>query len=593
MTESHPVPQRTHYCGEIGPADADHSVVLTGWAQGSRDHGGIIFIDLRDRTGLAQVVVDPSRCPEAHALAESVRSEYVLAVQGKVALRPKESINRNLPTGTVEVFVDSLQVLNPAKTPPFAIEDGEISESLRLQYRYLDLRRPQVQRNFLLRHRVLQSVRAFLSREGFLELETPILTRSTPEGARDYLVPSRVNKGRFYALPQSPQLFKQLLMVSGFDRYFQICRCFRDEDLRADRQPEFTQIDVEMSFVEQEDVLEVIERLMAGLFQKCLGVEIEIPFKRYSYREALALFGSDKPDLRYESLMQEDVTDLVKDTEFEIFRKVIKAGGKVKGFSAPQLATLSRKNLDDLTKFAIERGAGGLAWMKVEEGGLTSPIVKFFKQETLDGLRDKFGANTGDLLLMVADQPAVTDEVLAALRAHVADLYHLKTNPFGFAWVTDFPLLERNEEEKRFEAVHHPFTASVPDDVALFETSPERVRSQAYDLVLNGQEIGGGSIRIHQREVQERMFSALGISAQAAKEKFGFLLEALEYGTPPHGGIALGLDRIVAIMAGVDSIRDVIPFPKTQRAIDMMMDAPSPVEEEQLKELGIDLKPPD
>jgi aspartyl-tRNA synthetase len=440
---------------------------------------------------------------------------------------------------------------------------------------------------------VLQAARSFLSEEGLLELETPILTRSTPEGARDYLVPSRVNKGRFYALPQSPQLFKQLFMVSGFDRYFQICRCFRDEDLRADRQPEFTQIDVEMSFVEQEDVLKVIERLMVELFQKCLGVEIGIPFKRYSHKEALALFGSDKPDLRYGSLVQEDVTDLVKDTDFEIFRKVVKAGGKVKGFSVPGQAAVSRKNLDDLTKFAIERGAGGLAWMKVEEGGLTSPIVKFFKQETLGGLRHRLGASAGDLLLMVADQPAVTDQVLAALRAHVADLYHLKTDSFGFAWVTDFPLLERNEEEKRFEAVHHPFTAPVPDDVALFETSPERIRSQAYDLVLNGQEIGGGSIRIHQRKMQERMFSALGISAQAAREKFGFLLEALEYGTPPHGGIALGLDRIVAIMAGEDSIRDVIPFPKTQRAIDMMVDAPSPVEEDQLKELGIDLKPPD
>ncbi|MBI2881795.1 MAG: aspartate--tRNA ligase [Candidatus Tectomicrobia bacterium] len=583
------IPARTHRCGELRAADVGSAVVVKGWAQTCRDHGGLIFIDVRDRSGLIQVAVDPARSAEAHRRAEGVRGEFVLAVRGEVARRPQESVNPRLPTGEVEVRATDLWILSEAKTPPFSIEsDAEVSEAVRMKYRYLDLRRPAMQKNLILRHRVNQCVRNFFSREGFLELETPVLTKSTPEGARDYLVPSRVNKGKFYALPQSPQIFKQLFMISGFDRYFQIVKCFRDEDLRADRQPEFTQVDVEMSFVEREDVLGVVERLMAELFSECIGVEVRTPFARLSYDEAMSRYGSDKPDLRY-GLTLQDVSDIVRDTEFGVFRKVLEDGGKVKGFSAPGLAAASRKDLDDLTKFAAGQGAGGLAWMKVEEG-VTSPIAKFFKPDALESLQRALGAGRGDLLLMVADKPAVADKALGALRAHVAGRLHLsKPDDFRFLWVTDFPLLEWDEEEKRYQAVHHPFTSPHPEDIPLFDTDRGRIRALAYDLVLNGQEIGGGSIRIHRREVQNKMFEALGLSEEEARAKFGFFLEALEYGTPPHGGIALGLDRIVAILAGVDSIRDVIPFPKTQKALDLMTDAPSEVDEKQLRELGIDI----
>ncbi len=588
MTEA--IPGRTHYCGDLRAGDVGSTVVVKGWVHTARDHGGLIFIDLRDRSGLLQIAVDPGLSREAHRLAEEVRSEFVLAVRGKVDRRPEENLNPRLPTGEVEVRASDLWVLSEAKTPPFVIEDeAEISDAVRMKYRYLDLRRPAMQKNLILRHKANQSIRNFFSREGFLELETPFLTKSTPEGARDYLVPSRVNRGKFYALPQSPQIFKQLFMISGLDRYFQIVKCFRDEDLRSDRQPEFTQVDVEMSFADREDVYAVNERLMVELFKECLGVEIQTPFPRFSYDTAMNLYGSDKPDLRY-GLTLTDVTDVVKDTEFGVFRNVLEAKGKIKGFAAPGLAAASRKDLDVLTQFAIDRGAGGLAWMKVEDGGVSSPIAKFFQEETLKNLQGNLGGNPGDLLLMVADQPAVTDEVLGALRAHVAQRLGLASpGRFEFAWVTDFPLLEWDEDEKRFQAVHHPFTSPHPEDVPLFESDPGKIRALAYDLVLNGQEIGGGSIRIHRREIQNKMFGALGFSEEEAKKKFGFFLEALEFGTPPHGGIALGLDRIVAILAGVDSIREVIAFPKTQRALDLMTDAPSDVDEKQLRELGIDI----
>ncbi|MFQ5914228.1 MAG: aspartate--tRNA ligase [Nitrospinota bacterium] len=584
------IPARTHYCGDLRPENVGSTVTVKGWVHTARDHGGLIFIDLRDRTGLVQIAVDPERSQLAHRGAQRVRSEFVLAVRGEVSRRPEENVNLKIPTGGVEIRVTDLWVLNEAKTLPFAIEDESVvSDAVRMKYRYLDLRRPAMQRNFVLRHKANQCIRNFFTREGFLELETPVLTKSTPEGARDYLVPSRVNRGKFYALPQSPQIFKQLFMVSGFDRYFQIVKCFRDEDLRADRQPEFIQVDVEMSFAGWEDVFGVVEGLMADLFRECIGVEAPTPFPRLSYDVAMSRYGSDKPDLRYD-LCLKDLSELVGDTEFGVFREVLEAGGRIKGLAAPGLASGSRKDLDDLTKFAIDQGAKGLAWMKVEEGAVSSPIAKFFKQATLDNLTRELAASPGDLLLMVADATDVTDGVLGALRVHIANrLYPPEPNDFKFVWVTDFPLLEWDEEEGRFQAVHHPFTSPRPEDIPLFDTDPGKIRASAYDLVLNGQEIGGGSIRIHHREIQNKMFQALGLSTEEAKEKFGFFLEALEFGTPPHGGIALGLDRIVAILAGVESIREVIAFPKTQRALDLMTDAPSPVDEKQLRELGIDV----
>ncbi len=582
------IPARSHYCGDLRADDVGAAVVVKGWVQTARDHGGLIFIDLRDRSGLVQIVVDPERSMEAHSLAETLRSEFVLAVRGEVAGRPEESLNPKMPTGEVEIGATDLWVLSEAKTPPFSIEDdAEVSDAVRMKYRYLDLRRPVMQKNLVLRHRANRCIRRFFDREGFIELETPVLTKSTPEGARDYLVPSRVNRGRFYALPQSPQIFKQLFMVAGFDRYVQIVRCFRDEDLRADRQPEFTQVDVEMSFIDREDVYGVNERLMTELFGECAGVEVSAPFRRLSYAEARARYGSDKPDLRF-GLELRDVTEIVKDTEFGVVRKVLESGGMIKGFAAPGMASASRKDLDGLTAFAVEQGAGGLAWMKREEGGWVSPIVKFFNEKTLSALTAVVGAASGDLLLMVADRPAVTEPVLGALRLHVARRLDLiEPERFAFCWVTDFPLLEWSEDEKRYQAVHHPFTSPHAEDEPLFDTDPGGIRALAYDLVLNGQEIGGGSIRIHRREIQRKMFQALGLTDEEAREKFGFFLEALEFGTPPHGGIALGLDRIVAILAGVDSIREVIAFPKTQRALDLMTDAPSGVDEKQLRELGI------
>lgn len=584
------IPNRSFLCGDLRGKDEGQIVVVKGWVQAARDHGGLIFIDLRDRSGLLQIAVDPAISKEAHRKAETVRNEYVLAVRGHVAPRPEVNLNPKLSTGEVEIHATDLWVVSEAKPPPFAIDDdAEVSDAIRMKYRFLDLRRPMMQRNLLLRHKASQTIRSFLDRRGFIDLETPVLTRSTPEGARDYLVPSRVNHGKFYALPQSPQIFKQLFMISGFDRYFQIVRCFRDEDLRADRQPEFTQVDLEMSFVDCDDVYDVIEQLMKELFSKCIGVKVETPFRRLTYDEAIGCYGSDKPDLRFE-LKLKDVTEIVKDTKFGIFKKVLESSGTIKGFSAPGMASISRKDLDELTQFVVAQGAGGLAWLKRDENGVNSPIAKFFSQESLDRLVATLGAKPGDLLLMIADRPKVTNQVLSALRARVGHRLNLAVpGQFEFCWVTDFPLLEWDEEEKRYQAVHHPFTMPQTEDVPLFDSNPERIRSLAYDLVLNGQEIGGGSIRIHTQEIQRKMFQALGLTENEAKEKFGFFLEALEFGTPPHGGIALGLDRLVAILAGSDSIRDVIAFPKTQRALDLMTDAPSDVEVKQLRDLGIDL----
>lgn len=580
--------KRSRYCGTLSADDIGSEVVLMGWAMRRRDHGGLVFVDLRDREGLAQIVFDPERSPEAHKKAEGVRNEFVLAVRGKVAPRPEGTVNPSLKTGAVEVLVTECKVLNRAKALPFTLDEHvDVAENIRLKHRYLDLRRPALQRNLLLRSQVSGITREFLSKNGFVEIETPYLTKSTPEGARDFLVPSRITPGNFFALPQSPQLFKQILMVSGFDRYYQIVRCFRDEDLRADRQPEFTQIDCEMSFVERDDVIAVMESLIARIFEETKGVRVELPIPRMTYGEAIRRFGVDNPDIRF-GLELVELSELVGRSGFKVFADVVASGGIVKGLNAKGCAGLSRKEIDELTEFVRIYGAKGLAYVKVTAEGWQSPIAKFFTAEEMASIDREFGAEQGDLLLFVADRPKVVNDSLGRLRNRLAQILKLVDDEtFRFVWITDFPLLEWDDEEKRWVAVHHPFTAPMDEDLQYLESDPGRCRAKAYDLVLNGNEIGGGSIRIHRENIQSLMFRMLGIDEEEARVKFGFLLDALEYGTPPHGGIAFGMDRLIMIMTGSESIRDVIAFPKTQKGACLMSEAPSGVDYRQLRELGL------
>ncbi len=592
---------KIYSCGTLRVENVEEEVTLRGWADRRRDYGDLIFIDLRDRSGITQVVFDPHNSPEALAIAEKVRSEFVLKITGKVRKRLEGKDNPKLATGQIEVAATEIEVLNPAKPLPFEINDRvEVDEMIRLKYRYLDLRRPRMQKNMILRHRVVKFMRDYLDERDFIEVETPIMIKSTPEGARDYLVPSRVHPGEFYALPQSPQQLKQLLMVAGIEKYFQIARCFRDEDLRADRQPEFTQLDLEMSFVEQEDILQLIEGMLIELVEKVATDKKtrEKPFPRLTYAESMAKYGNDKPDLRF-GMPLVDIGDLVKDSEFKVFSGAIAAGGQVKGLSLPGCAGYTRRELDGLVEFVKQFGAKGMAWLaldKDESGQLTSksPSAKFFTSEQLQAIAARFepAAGAGDLLVFVADQPNVIAASLSRLRNEMGRRLNLiDPNEVAFCWVVDFPLLEWSEDEKRWDAVHHPFTAPKPEDIHLLDSDPGAARANAYDIVCNGYEIGGGSIRIHQRDVQTKLFSLLNYSEEQAMERFGHMLNAFEYGAPPHGGIAPGIDRIVMILASEDNIREVIAFPKTQSATDEMTQAPSPVDEKQLRELGIALLP--
>jgi aspartyl-tRNA synthetase len=583
---------KTHFCGDLRPVHAGQQVTLAGWVHRRRDHGGLIFCDLRDRSGLVQVVFDAATSATAHRLAAEIRNEYVVQVEGEVRLRPPGLVNPHLPTGEVEVDARRLVILNPAQTPPFPLnEEVELSDTLRLKYRYLDLRRPRMQRNLMLRHRVNSFIRQYLDERGFIEIETPILLKSTPEGARDFIVPSRLQPGKFFALPQSPQQMKQLLMVAGFERYFQIARCFRDEDLRADRQPEFTQLDLEMSFVESQDVRDLIEGLVTAMFRALSTKTIQqTPFPVLTYAEAMARYGSDKPDLRF-GLEFVDLGDLVAAGGFGVFTETLAAGGEVKAICVPGAGGFSRRQLDELTEEARSKGARGLVWMKVEGEDVRSPAAKFLAPETLAAIRARCNAGPNDLILIVADSPAVVAEALGHLRLLLGHRLGLASSDvLACAWIVDFPLLEWNEEENRWEARHHPFTSARDEDWSRLETEPGAVLAKAYDLVCNGMEIGGGSIRIHDQTKQARLFSVLGISPAEAQAQFGHLLEAFQYGAPPHGGIALGLDRIVAILADEDSIREVIAFPKTASGTDLMLNCPSPVSPRQLAELHIAIR---
>ncbi|MCX5679144.1 MAG: aspartate--tRNA ligase [Candidatus Omnitrophica bacterium] len=584
---------RTHTCGELSDSDIGKMVSLCGWVGSRRDHGNLIFIDLRDGYGITQVVFNPSLDKAVHGIAEALRPEYVVRIEGKVEPRPEGTQNLKIPTGKIEVAAKNVELFNKADTPPFEItDDVAVTEESRLKYRYLDLRRGIMQRNLRLRHKVCKAARDYFDSRSFLEVETPILTKSTPEGARDYLVPSRVNHGMFYALPQSPQLFKQILMVSSMDRYFQIAKCFRDEDLRADRQPEFTQFDIEMSFVTEEDIFEISEGLMKKLFKEAIGFDLKVPFSRLKYSEAVARFGCDKPDTRF-SLELAEITDIVKDSSFKIFQDVVKKGGRIIAINAKGCASYSRGQIDELTEFVKGYGAKGLANFKCANGGLSSQIDKFFKAEELSSVMKTLSASDGDMIFIVADTKRIAYDSMSNLRKLLGKRLNLiDENKFNFLWITDFPLFQYNEEEKRWESEHHPFTSVHPEDVKLLEKgeSMDRIRSRSYDLVINGTEIGSGSIRIHDRKMQELIFKTIGISETEAKLRFGFLLDAFRYGAPPHGGVAFGLDRLMTLFVRCESIRDVIAFPKTQKAFCPMTSAPSPVDEKQLNELGIKIK---
>jgi aspartyl-tRNA synthetase len=576
-------------CGRVTEKDCGKELTLAGWVNTRRDHGGLIFIDLRDRSGIVQVVMSPQYGEDAFHKAEDVRSEYVLAIRGIVRERSPETVNPKMQTGKIEVVVSEMRVLNKAKTPPFYVEDGiDVDETVRLKHRYIDLRRPEMQRNLIMRHKIVHEMRQFLDAHDFLEVETPILTKSTPEGARDYLVPSRVNPGKFYALPQSPQLFKQLLMVSGLERYFQIARCFRDEDLRADRQPEFTQLDIELSFEDQDFILDLMEHMMQRIFKNVLNVDIQIPFKRITWDDAMNLYGSDKPDLRFDMHFY-DISDLLRDTGFKVFRNVLDNGGIVKAITVKGDAAIPRRELDGLVDYVGNYGAKGLAWIGLnKDGSLKCQITKFLGEDKIREIGKFCEAENGDLILIIADKPKVVAQALGELRLEMARRMNLiDENEFCFRWVTDFPMFEYSEEDKRWVAEHHPFTAPRDEDVQYLLTDPSKVYAKAYDMVLNGVEAGGGSLRIYQEELQEKVFKAIGITHEEAQEKFGFLLDAFRYGAPPHAGIALGLDRLVMLMLRLGSIRDVIAFPKTQSAIDQMTQAPSEVVDMQLKELHI------
>jgi len=581
---------KSHNCGELRAGHVGQTVTLAGWVNRQRDHGGLVFIDLRDRSGIVQVVADPTHAPHAHQVASRTRQEYVLQVRGTVRHRPEGLVNPDIETGEVEVLADEVTILNPAKTPPFYIfEDTAVDEVLRLRYRYLDLRRRRMQRNIILRHRVVKYIRDFLDARGFVEIETPILFKSTPEGARDYLVPSRVHPGKFYALPQSPQQLKQLLMVAGFERYFQIARCFRDEDQRGDRQPEFTQLDLEMSFVEREDVMALVEELTIGVVETCSDRRLLTrPFPRLTYAEAMARFGTDRPDIRF-GMELVDVSDLVTDSGFRVFRSAVATGGQVKGIRAPGCSTYSRRQIDELTELVRGEGAAGLAWLSINpDGGIRSSFTKFLGEGEAARIVERMGGEPGDLLLFVADQPPVVAASLAALRLELGERLGLRDpEVLAFCWVIDFPLFEWNEEESRWDPSHHLFTAPMEEDLPLLDTDPGAARGQQYDLVCNGEEVAGGSIRIHRREVQEKVFQLIGLDLETARERFGHMLEAFEYGTPPHGGIAPGIDRLVMLLAGEPNIREVIAFPKTGQATDLMAGVPSPVEPWQLEELHI------
>ncbi len=584
---------RTHYCGHINREHIGQTVTLCGWAHRRRDHGGVIFIDLRDREGMAQIVIDPDT-KEAFAIAESVRNEFVLKIVCKVRPRPEGTVNPNIPTGEVEMLASEIEILNPSLTPPFMLDDDNLSEMVRLEHRYLDLRRPAMQQNMMLRYRVSKVIRDYLDENGFIEVETPMLTRSTPEGARDYLVPSRVHHGEFFALPQSPQLFKQLLMVAGFDRYFQITKCFRDEDLRADRQPEFTQIDLETSFLEENDIMDIVEEMIRQMLKKVQNVDLPAEFPRMPYAEAMSRYGSDKPDMRV-NLEITELSDVMKDVDFKVFSgPANQDNGRVAAIRVPNGAAISRKEIDDYTDFVKIYGAKGLAYIKINditklnEEGLQSPIVKNIHEAALKAIIERTGAQNGDIVFFGADKTKVVNEALGALRQKVGhEKGHVDGRAWAPLWVVDFPMFEQDEENKRWTALHHPFTAPKDGHEDMLATNPGACLSKAYDMVLNGWEVGGGSVRIHQSDVQSKVFDALNISKEEAQEKFGFLLEALQYGAPPHGGLAFGLDRLVTLMAGAESIRDVIAFPKTQRAQCLMTHAPSEVDEKQLRELHI------